>query len=558
MAQLTICAGVSGSIHPGFPADPVRVLIWDERQPAQKPTYDKWLGEIIGDHLDSRFHISHASLDSPHKGLAPELLDATDVLIWWGHVRHGEISPEEAAPVIERIREGKLALIALHSAHWATPFMEAMNEKTREIAHRKFSLPDATHPSRFEFIPPPGRTPPHASSSVTPFFLALGGKRSGFDVRVDLPNCCFPGWRADGKPSTMQVQSISHPIAQGLPLSFQLPSTEMYAEPFHVPEPDAVVFHETWDAGEWFRSGMVWNIGRGKVFYFRPGHETFPVYRNPHALKVIENAVAYLGGSVQASRLSQAAPNFSIPNLVAWCIVPFDSTHRSPAERVAMLQHLGLRRVAYDWRQEHVDSFETEILEYQKHHIEMTAFWDVHPHAFDLFRKYKMSPQIWKTAPSPQADSQAERVRLAAEILRPVVDECRSLGSFFGLYNHGGWGGQPENLIQVCEYIRTHFNAPHVGIVYNFHHAHDRIDDFSQFIHKLSPYLLCLNLNGMNAEEKPKILTIGSGTHEKSMIQAVLDSGYAGPIGIIDHLEQRDSLQVLQENILGLQEHLKP
>lgn len=164
VAQLTVCVGVLSSIPSGLSAETVRVLIWDERQPAQKPTYDKWLGEIIGDHLDLRFHITHTSLDSPHKGLAPDLLDATDVLIWWGHVRHGEISPQEAQPIIQRIREGKLALIALHSAHWATPFMEAMNEKTREIARQKFSNPSPASPTRFEFIPPAGRTPPHVNS----------------------------------------------------------------------------------------------------------------------------------------------------------------------------------------------------------------------------------------------------------------------------------------------------------------------------------------------------------------------------------------------------------
>ncbi len=86
-----------------------------------------------------------------------------------------------------------------------------------------------------------------------------------------------------------------HPIAAGIPKSFTLPHTEMYGEPFHVPEPDAVIFEERWELGEHFRSGMVWNVGRGKVFYFRPGHETHSVFSEPVTLQIVENAVRWLG-----------------------------------------------------------------------------------------------------------------------------------------------------------------------------------------------------------------------------------------------------------------------
>ena len=100
---------------------------------------------------------------------------------------------------------------------------------------------------------------------------------------------------SDGKPGHLATLLPDHPIAAGLPKRWDVPQTEMYNEPFHVPEPDEVVFEEKWDLGEHFRSGCVWNVGRGKVFYFRPGHETYPVYRQPETLRVIENACRWLG-----------------------------------------------------------------------------------------------------------------------------------------------------------------------------------------------------------------------------------------------------------------------
>ena len=98
----------------------------------------------------------------------------------------------------------------------------------------------------------------------------------------------------DGKPSQVRVLKPEHPIARDVPREFELPHTEMYDEPFHVPEPDEVILEERWAPGEWFRSGMVWRIGKGRVFYFRPGHETFAVYKEKPALQIIENATRWL------------------------------------------------------------------------------------------------------------------------------------------------------------------------------------------------------------------------------------------------------------------------
>ena len=108
------------------------------------------------------------------------------------------------------------------------------------------------------------------------------------------PNCCFPAYRPDAKPSTIKVLLPDHPVAKGIPAKFTIPHTEMYDEPFHVPDPDQVIFEETWELGEQFRSGAAWNIGAGKVFYFRPGHETFNVYFQPETLAILDNAVRWL------------------------------------------------------------------------------------------------------------------------------------------------------------------------------------------------------------------------------------------------------------------------
>jgi len=246
------------------------------------------------------------------------------------------------------------------------------------------------------------------------------------------------------------------------------------------------------------------------------------------------------------------ADNLAPENLVAWCIVPFDAKHRGPAERAAMLKRLGLRRVAYDWRDEHVATFEQEILEYKKQGLEYFAFWDWHPDMVELVKKHHIHPQFWMMMPNPESGSQQEKVAAAAKELLPRVNETRRLGCQLGLYNHGGWAGEPQNLAAVCRWLREHAAAKHVGIVYNFHHAHDHIDDFAESLAVVKPYLLCLNLNGMNRDAKPKILPIGQGEFEKRMIEIAGEAGYEGPIGILDHREAIDAETSLRENLQGL------
>ncbi len=247
---------------------------------------------------------------------------------------------------------------------------------------------------------------------------------------------------------------------------------------------------------------------------------------------------------------------FARSNLVAWCIVPFDAKERPPAERAEMVLRLGLRRVAYDWREKHVATFEQEILEYQKRGIEYFAFWATHEKAFAIFEKYNLHPQIWVTPPSPAGTNRDEQIRKAAAELLPVVERTRKAGCALGLYNHGGWGGEPENLVALCEYLRQHHGAKHVGIVYNFHHGHGHIGDFAEALARMKPYLLCLNLNGMERDAEArgrKILTLAQGDQELAMLRAVEASGWCGPIGILCHRADADAELVLADNLDGLE-----
>ena len=279
---------------PTIAADPINVLVWDERQPRQAQAYENFLGNEIAAYLGTLPDMTVVSVgqDDPGHGLGT--LDEQDVLVWWGHVRQGEIPDEVGQRIVERVRSGKLALVALHSAHWSVPFMEAMYSRTRDDAKRRFPNPD----TKFEFVPPPGRMPPAYDSLVTPAYYAFVRRGKVSQVRVDLPNCVFPGVDAHGKPSMVTVTMPEHPIMAGLPRQFEVPQSEMYDEPFHVPDPDQVLFREDWRGGGWFRGGMLWSLGEGKVFYFRPGHETYPVFKDPNVSRILENAVRWLGQEV--------------------------------------------------------------------------------------------------------------------------------------------------------------------------------------------------------------------------------------------------------------------
>ncbi|HHT72100.1 MAG TPA: trehalose utilization protein ThuA [Firmicutes bacterium] len=217
----------------------VRVTIWNEylhelENEAVAKIYPEGIHAVIADFLKKEGDISvrTATLNEPEHGLTEEVLAETDVLIWWGHKAHWQVSDSVVERVYQRVLAG-MGLIVLHSGHHAKIFRKLMG--------------------------------------------------TSCDLR----------WRDVGEKARVWVVEQGHPIAQGLGDYFEIPREEMYGERFDVPAPDCLVFLSWFKGGEVFRSGCCYQRGRGRIFYFQPGHETFPVYYQPEVQRVIVNAVRW-------------------------------------------------------------------------------------------------------------------------------------------------------------------------------------------------------------------------------------------------------------------------
>ena len=249
-------------------------------------------------------------------------------------------------------------------------------------------------------------------------------------------------------------------------------------------------------------------------------------------------------------------------NYYAWCIVPFDSKNRTPEERIEMLKRLGFTAYAYDWREKHLAEMAKEIQLASENNIDVVAVWmwlDKNDAAGNLSGNNRkvletlaetgLKTQIWVSFPENYFDNMNDEQKLeeAAEIISYVSLEAEDIGCRVGLYNHGGWFGRPENLVSIIE------SMPRIelGIVFNFHHAHDMLNEFPELVKVMKPYLWAVNLNGMNPDG-PKIMTIGKGKHESAMIAALEENGYHGPYGILGHIEDADVETVLKANLDGL------
>lgn len=251
---------------------------------------------------------------------------------------------------------------------------------------------------------------------------------------------------------------------------------------------------------------------------------------------------------------------FASENLVAWCIVPFDAAKRSPEQRAEMLQQLGLKRLAYDYRAEHIPTFDREILALRKHKIELFAWWfptvlnEEAKHILDVLRKNQENPQLWVTGGGDEnmTPEQAKAFCVSeVERLRPIAIAAKELGCQVGLYNHGGWFGVPRNQIELIRGL----NMPNVGIVYNLHHAHDQLVELPENLAMMKPFLIAVNLNGTETNGDKigkKILPIGQGDQDRNVLKAIVDSGYTGPIGILNHTDE-DAKVRLETNLIGLQ-----
>ena len=188
-----------------------------------------------------------ATLEEPEHGLTQEVLEDTDVLIWWGHMAHERVADEIVERVHKRVLDG-MGLIVLHSGH------------------------------------------------ASKIFQKVCGTNSG-----------MLKWREDGEKEILWVVDPSHPIAAGLDEKIIIPHEEMYGEHFNIPQPDEQVFISWFEGGEVFRSGCCWHRGKGKVFYFRPGHEVFPIYHQAEIQQVITNAVKW-AAPIEFAKVSYGNP----------------------------------------------------------------------------------------------------------------------------------------------------------------------------------------------------------------------------------------------------------
>ncbi len=252
---------------------------------------------------------------------------------------------------------------------------------------------------------------------------------------------------------------------------------------------------------------------------------------------------------------------FARENLVAWCIVPFDAKKRGPEERAEMLERLGIKRLAYDYRAEHIPTFDAELDALKKHGIELTAWWfppvlnDEAKNILAVIARHGAHPQLWVTGggePVKTPAEQEQRVAQEAERLRPIAEAAAQLGCQLALYNHGAWFGEPENQLAIIAKL----GLPNVGLVYNFHHGHGHLARFPELWRKMQPHLLAVNLNGMVPDGEStgrKILTLGLGTEEAGMLRVIRESGWRGPVGLINHRPELDAEQALRDNLAGLE-----
>ncbi len=249
-------------------------------------------------------------------------------------------------------------------------------------------------------------------------------------------------------------------------------------------------------------------------------------------------------------------------NYFAWCIVPFNNQNRTPEQRIDMLKRLGFVSYAYDWREKHLPEMAKEIKLATENGIKMNAVWMWidntdsigqlslnNQKVLQTLEETGLKTQIWMSFPEDYFDEMGEDERLdrASEMIGFLSDEATKRGCKIGLYNHGGWFGNPDNLVKIIEMLP----GKEIGIIFNFHHAHDLLANYDEMVKNMMPHLWAVNLNGMNPAG-PKILPIGSGEKEAEMIAVLKNNGFNGPFGILGHIEDADVEKVLQGNLEGL------
>jgi sugar phosphate isomerase/epimerase len=215
-----------------------------------------------------------------------------------------------------------------------------------------------------------------------------------------------------------------------------------------------------------------------------------------------------------------------------------------------------------------VPTWDAELDALKRHGIELTAWWfpgslnDEAKQALDLFRRHGVKPQLWITgggASTKDAAEQAARIEAEAQRVRVIAEAAAPLGCKVAFYNHGGWFGEPENQIAIIKRLQRD-GVSNVGIVYNFHHGHEHLARFAELWRKMQPHLLAVNLNGMvrdGDKTGKKIIPIGDGTEELAMLRVIRESGWRGPVGILNHRPELDAEEALRGNLAGLEKLLR-
>jgi len=254
----------------------------------------------------------------------------------------------------------------------------------------------------------------------------------------------------------------------------------------------------------------------------------------------------------------------NMDNLYPWCIVAFDSLERSPTERIKMIKELGFEKYAYDWRDKHLDDMKSEITLATENNIEIISVWlwlnakrdslenlsTSNEKVLEIIESLNLETTLWVSFSSNFFEdlTQEESIKLATEMIKFIYTKAHKINCKIALYNHKGWFGNPNNQVEIIKSLPEY----DLSMVYNFHHAHDYLDEFPQIVKKIKPYLSSVNLNGMKTEDS-KILPLGVGDHEKKMIQTLIDEGYSGTWGILGHVENEDVEKVLKQNLTGLE-----
>ena len=253
---------------------------------------------------------------------------------------------------------------------------------------------------------------------------------------------------------------------------------------------------------------------------------------------------------------------FARTNLVAWCIVPFDAKKRGPEERAEMLQKLGFGKFAYDYRAEHIPTFDAEVEACRRHGIELSAWWfptELNAEARQILavlKRHNLHSQLWVMGgggPVRTPEEQAARVASEARRIKPVAEAAGAIGCTVALYNHGCWFGEPDNQIEIIELLRQQ-GVGNVRIVYNLHHGHDHVDKFPELLARMKPHLAVININGTvrNGDKAgKKILPLGLGELDFALLKTIRGSGWHGPIGILNHTDE-DAEARLADNLDGL------